>query len=179
MDIQKMVDERVEKLRAQMMKTTSSITDEADFHSSSETLFVGPPPNNDISAWNDVPLASPTPRSRIDLTELGDLVDASLVEVAERILSITERIADDYARIEKDILNSRLVVLQSAEEVLDIAISLRRKTKNIISSSDRVNVERPLRVYSGSPVIAGHDGEIQDRRVSMHELGVASLFRKT
>ncbi len=174
-----MVDERVEKLRTQMMKATSSISDEADFSSSSERFLASPSPSNNLSAWDDIPLAGTPPRPGIDLTKLEELVDASLVEVAERILSITERIADDYARIEKDILNSRLVVLQSAEEVLDIAISLRRKTKNIISSSDSVSTERPLRIYSGSSVIAGHDGEIQDRRVSMHELGVASLFRKT
>lgn len=151
MDIQKMVDERIRELLAQGDKTSLS-------------------PNYQDEVSNE------------DLLDLGDLIDAAMIEVAERVLAISDRVAGDYARMEKDILDSRLAVLQSAEAVLDIAVSLRRKAKALTSiSADTIRM-RSHEDDELSLVRAVRDlGEsaLQDGRASMHDHGVASLFRRT
>ncbi|MHB9112454.1 MAG: hypothetical protein ACYC4D_07475 [Thermoleophilia bacterium] len=151
MDIQKLVDERIEELLAR--KNTSYPT----------------PENHDEV-------------SRDDLSDLGDVIDEAMMEVAERVLAISDRVAGDFARMEKDILDSRLMVLQSAEAVLDIAVSLRRRAKALTSASVNAARRRPLKDDELYLVEAVRDLEnscLQDGRASMHDHGVASLFRRT
>ncbi|MHB9053233.1 MAG: hypothetical protein ACYC5F_04500 [Thermoleophilia bacterium] len=169
MDIQKMVDERLEELRTQTIRISRPFgnDEEPDLREFSENRT---PPD---------PLA----QSREELSKLGDLMDSSLAEVAERVLDITDRVAGDYARMEKDILDSRLALLQSAEAVLDIAITLRRKARSMISASSEGQVGlrshvRPEYDEDYRYRYSLHEG-LNEGRVSMHDQGVASLFRRT
>jgi len=155
MDIQKMVDERIEELLA--MRGISSL----------------PPEKIDEGVRAD--------RTTEDLSDLGAVIDEAMMEVAERVLAISDRVAGDFARMEKDILDSRLAVLQSAEAVLDIAVSLRRKAKALTSASASAARHRSLRDEELHLVETVRDLEdsLQDGRASMHDHGVASLFRRT
>lgn len=151
MDIQKLVDERIEELLARKN------------------------------------MSSPTPEirhevSRDDLSDLGDVIDEAMMDVAERVLAISDRVAGDFARMEKDILDSRLAVLQSAEAVLDIAVSLRRRAKALTADSMDSERRKPHRdedLHLVEAVRDLEDSNVQDGRASMHDHGVASLFRRT
>ncbi|MCL4473493.1 MAG: hypothetical protein M1539_05290 [Actinobacteria bacterium] len=169
MDIQKMVDERLEELRTQTIRISRPFSNG------------GEPQIREFSA-GEMPPDSFT-RSREEFLKLEDLMDSSLTEVAERVLEITDRVAGDYARMEKDILDSRLALLQSAEAVLDIAISLRRKARSMIKAGGNTqtairNHVRPTYDDEYRESYDLHEG-LNDGRVSMHEQGVASLFRRT
>jgi|SRR5665811_53365 len=151
MDIQRMVDERIGELLAQ--GENSSLT---------------PKYQDEIT--------------RGDLSELGDAIDTTMMEVAERVLAISDRLAGDYARMEKEFLDSRLAVLQSAEAVLDIAVSLRRKAKALTSITDNGTLQRSLADDDLHLVGTVRDLDercLYDGRASMHDNGVASLFRRT
>lgn len=151
MDIQRMIDERIVELLAQSKK--SSLT----------------PKHHDETTSGD-------------LSELGVVIDSAMTEVAERVLAISDRLAGDYERMEKEFLDSRLAVLQSAEAVLDIAVSLRRKAKALTSVSENGIRRRPNGGDDLHLVTAVRDLEercLQDGRASMHDNGVASLFRRT
>lgn len=151
MDIQKMVDERIEELLARKN-------------------FSYPAPDNHDEVYNE------------ELSDLGDIIEEAMMEVAERVLAISDRVAGDFARMEKDILDSRLAVLQSAEAVLDIAVSLRRKAKALTSASAKPARERTVRDDELHLVDDVYELEalgLQDGRASMHDHGVASLFRRT
>jgi hypothetical protein len=152
MDIQKMVDERIEQLIAQSERSSHA-------------------PRHQEAI------------SRDDLSDLGNIIDAAMMEVAERVLAISDRVAGDFARMEKDILDSRLAVLQSAEGVLDIAVSLRRKARALTSASVTAKRQQPCDEEDELHLLrAVHDLEdtpLQDGRASMHDHGVASLFRRT
>lgn len=169
MDIQKMVDERLEELRTQTIRISRP------FINDGELQFRG-------FSTGDMPQDSFT-QSRNELLKLGDLMDSSLTEVAERVLEITDRVAGDYARMEKDILDSRLALLQSAEAVLDIAITLRRKARSMIRAGNNTHTSirdhvRPMYDEEYRESYDLHEG-LNDGRVSMHDQGVASLFRRT
>ena len=155
MDIQRLVDERIEELLAR--KSISSLPPEK----------IGEVVRDD--------------RAADDLSDLGAEIDEAMMEVAERVLAISDRVAGDFARMEKDILDSRLAVLQSAEAVLDIAVSLKRKAKALTSASASVARQRSLKDEELHLVETVRDLEdsLQDGRASMHDHGVASLFRRT
>jgi len=151
MDIQEMVDRRIEELLAQGERAhcPQKLTDEI---------------------------------SRKDLSDLGDVIDTAMMEVAERVLAISDRVAGEYARMEKDILDSRLAVLQSAEAVLDIAVSLRRRVKSLTSAPATTSRQHELKedeLHLVRAVRNLQDSCLQDGRASMHDHGVASLFRRT
>jgi len=186
MDIQKMVDDRIEELRTQMIRISSTLETGEEPNLSSAKHFPDHRGRDAASTGWDLSQITSRQESQFEpggLKELEELMDSSLVEVAERILAITGQVAGDYARMEKDILDSRLAVLQGAEAVLDIAISLRRKARSLSISSSKVrqissrNNDRhqPFRDADA----AGGSRCAQDGRASMHEQGVASLFKKT
>lgn len=155
MDIQRLVDERIEELLAR--KSISSLPSE----------------EIDEGVRDD--------RAADDLSDLGALMDEAMMEVAERVLAISDRVAGDFARMEKDILDSRLAVLQSAEAILDIAVSLRRKAKALTfasasSARQRSVKDEELRLVEN---VRDLEDSLQDGRASMHDHGVASLFRRT
>ncbi|MDO8736207.1 MAG: hypothetical protein Q7K29_03890 [Thermoleophilia bacterium] len=151
MDIQEMVDRRIEELLAQ-----------------GERSCLPPKKQEEIS--------------RDDLSDLGNVIDAAMMEIAERVLSISDRVAGEYARMEKDILDSRLAVLQSAEAVLDIAVSLRRQVKTLTTASINTGRQKTLKddeLHLVRAVRDLQDSFLQDGRASMHDHGVASLFKRT
>ena len=185
MDIQKMVDDRMEELRFRKMRAASPLLiEERILATKDSSRHERRRDDNRSSGYDSTSSESPS-RQTQELSGLAKLVDGSLVEVAERVLAITERVAGDYSRMEKDILDSRLAVLQSAEEVLDIAITLRRKARRLLPSPlaemrdyRKVFNKDAHRVIDTAEDLAENDC-LHDRRASMHEQGVASLFRKT
>jgi hypothetical protein len=188
MDLQKMVDERIEKLRTQKIIISTPVTnevtsDEPELCDLSNKSFKYDNCYDDkIPVRRNLPNGEALPDPQLRLSELADLMDIALTEVAERILAISDRIAGDYARMEKDILNSRLAVLQGAEAVLDIAISMRRKARNIIFSAVAERDQGlPCTIARRNPATGDNREAVlmQDGRASMHDHGVASLFRKT
>ena len=137
MDIQKMVDDRIEELsfRKRNISATPVLTEVDDRFQAGDAG----PQQDRRRHGSEAPEYDTDRRPRLqrqhqEVPGLQELLDGSLTEVAERVLAITERVAGDYTRMEKDILDSRLALLQSAEEVLDIAISLRRKAKQLLSA---------------------------------------------
>ena len=197
MDIQRMVDERIRELRNQTIRISrpgsSSPKSERRYdlpglEAESPTIRSENPRSVCSRRFDDRFVDS-----RDELSSLAAMMDSSLTEVAERILSITDRVAGDYMRLEKDILDSRLALLQSAESVLDIAITLRRKAKAIIAAAVRTEASEPPAAGSNVRrnyvrpmpdddfIIADEERyhHIQEGRVSMHDQGVASLFRRT
>jgi len=170
MDIQKMVDDRLEELLARQPRAPRIFSAEDDFD-------VKPRHTRVIPVQDDFAAAPRNTRAR---KRRRDVMDLTLAEIAERILAVTEQLAGDYTRMEKDILDSRLTVLQSAEAVLDIAISLKRKAQILIDGEMIERTERRRYIADVAEVPEGvEDIDMQDGRVSMHDLGVASLFRRT
>ena len=175
MDIQKMVDERLEELRSQTIRISRPV-----YGDESLDLYESGISSAQTDPFRDCQEERDSFRSsREELSKLGALIDSSLTEVAERVLYITDRVAGDYTRMEKDILDSRLALLQSAEAVLDIAISLRRKARAMIPSpaQEREMGRRDhIRPWMDED---DRDRYVHEGRVSMHDQGVASLFRRT
>lgn len=117
--------------------------------------------------------------SQLDrLTEFGEIMDAALTQVAAEVLDVTERLAGDYTRLEKNILKSKLEALSAVESVLDTALFLRREARERLSQIEkglRREVEAPASWRESSREPAATEGS---QRASMHE-GVAALFRRT
>jgi hypothetical protein len=203
MNIQEMVNSRIEELRSQSEAVTSS-----GRRPSQEQPAYSPESYPVMSVEEDAPGAyyeepHPMPvRPRrdasasaglqpVDLPRFGEVIDSVLAEVADRVLEITEQMAGDYARLEQDILASRLAVLRSVESVLDIALSLRREARAFIQEADRAQRyprQRGAAVPTGlrrddsfepMPEFPGEGRTILQDRANMHDLGVASLFRRT
>ena len=183
MDIQRMVDERIEELRNETIRINRH-------EASSRRRDFDKAPS--IQPRESRHQREHSRNSRGDLSGITAMIESSLTEVAERVLAISDQVAGDYVRMEKDILDSRLALLQSAESVLDIAIILRRKARAMISSVPAEDVEshgygRGNRRFHVRP-LADEDFRVSDEeryrhiregRVSMHDHGVASLFRRT
>lgn len=164
MDIQAMVDARIESLRKQQARAASGHGRAGDYH--------------------DLDTSEQIDSEQAGLNELGELTERILMEIAGRVLEITEQVSGDYARLERDILNSRLEILQSAETVLDVALSLRRQAKSIIEGHTHGARHFPRENFAPVPV-SGHwtgmdrNPSRLEGRASMIENGVADLFRKT
>lgn len=111
-----------------------------------------------------------------DILEFGEIVDGTLSEISSRVLDITEQVSGDYARLEKELLKSRLDLLRSAEIVLDMALSLKKQTRLLMATSN----------ISGFRDADGEDSLMEMRRpqgridrASLYNDGVADLFRRT
>jgi hypothetical protein len=71
---------------------------------------------------------------RRDQMEFAAMVDDILAQISHNVLAISEQAARDYARLEQDLLQSRLMLLKSAEMVLDMALSLKKQARQFFSS---------------------------------------------
>lgn len=182
MNIQKMVDERVEKLRALQIEISPAGIAEAGEDRPFDNISSDRRRLNLPTEEQGIPTSGGDLSPTIEELEFGELIDAALTEVAERVLMISDQVAGDYARMEKDILNSRLSVLQSAEKVLDIAILLRRKASSLNRACQK---EMEFSAEYQDELQLSEIGQMDEgsfsngRRASMHEHGVASLFRRT
>lgn len=119
-----------------------------------------------------------------DPAEFSEFIDAALAEIAGRVLEITDQLARDYTRLERDTLKSRLAVLKSVEAVLDIVLSLRRKARSLSLASRYNSMDYPH--FEDLPPAAFNEGvsavdgwQPHDGRASMRGSGVAALFKKT
>lgn len=183
MDIQKMVDARINRLQNQaLMEERRSRTFSGDRAGGN-----GPGPSGFPERLRD-PGAG---RQRYGLIQ--DDIDAdhglaqtlsefdrSLERVAQKVLDVTESLAGDYARFENEILRSRLSVLQSAESVLDAAIMLRDCARRMSGTAHpERNLQDAERWQDESTQFEMGDLQYDGGRASMHRHGVAALFRKT
>lgn len=161
MDIQEMVDARLEQLRAQRQsKNTTPAT----------------APARDIEQIRDF---------RKELAKLSDLADTVFTVIAGQVLDVTERLSRDCARLEREVLHTRLMLLESAESVLDQALSLRRQIKKVIEGGlEEIQLAHS---NSGAPKAPGHLADLQPareparprKRANMMANGVSDLFRNT
>ncbi len=155
MDIQEMVDRRI-----------AEITSRAE-------------PENRTRGNESEREPGAAPVSQLDrLAEFGEIMDAALTQVAAEVLDVTERLAGDYTRLEKNILKSKLEALNAVESVLDTALFLRREARERLSQIEKglrreVEIPASRRESVREPVTP--EGS---QRASMHE-GVAALFRRT
>lgn len=178
MNIQEIVDRRIEELRAQALAEMDGIVanDPPDVHAGQSA--VRQPPGHSAAA----PAAPPPPLG----DDAGEFVDRALSRLATRILDISEQLADDYATLEKEMLKARLAALQSVETVLDIVLSIRREARDLSGREADMRLrERMMELHR--PGAAGYsttsitsDPEDYDAgRASMHDNGVAALFQRT
>ncbi|GBE57744.1 hypothetical protein BMS3Abin01_00665 [bacterium BMS3Abin01] len=189
MDIQELVENRIAELKARTAPPSSAEA-EPDMKpppgrrrtdaGAGERRPAEPdrPPEPSGEAVMREPAVVPS-EIRVDV---GDSIDEKLAEVSLRIMEITEKVSIDCNRMEQNLLRSRLEVLQSAEAVLDIAMSLRRQ----VAGMKRYDLQEP--VLSGGSGSSGMDTGLSrehdipgagDGRASMKEYGVANLFRRT
>ena len=75
---------------------------------------------------------------RPDQIEFAAMIDETLAQISNNILTISEQASRDYARLEQDLLQSRLMLLRSAEMVLDMALSLKKQARHFFSSGGTV-----------------------------------------
>ncbi len=211
MDIQEMIDSRIEALRAQQPDAITSRTppvppeelEAANFGRSFDSFGGEAGDGKPVAVhrqpaaayWNQVAPSqtrmSASQPTVMDLSRFGEEIDIAMTQIANQVLEITERLAADYARFEKEMLESRLAVLKTAESVLDVALSLRQESRKMMLAASRHS--QPARQFT-LPVESGRrEEEIADplteidaaehaminERASMHDRGVAALFRRT
>lgn len=196
MDLQRLVEQRIAELQA----LTGSIKDDSppDFHQersgSVATLSACEEDlldkdYRDMRPRRERPATRQT-RATTDVKQFCVMVDAALADVVGRIMEITERVTEDHARIEKDLLDLRLETLESAESVIDMALALREKARRMAAVTGNGGQASRTPGRRGFPVDSEEidskvSTAIRDRheelrsRASMHDVGVAALFRKT
>lgn len=197
MDIQELVESRIEELRS---RSTGAERDVYPAHGHDGIDGVTAPAEDLRPAVNRESYRGERPPA-IDRRDRGfdpegvprdfcELVDAALAEIANRVMEITEQVTEDHTRIERELLDSRLQVLQSAEVVMDMALRLRSRALELMAGMDQrasgMAASNQRAFTSGlekiSPVTfagAGQDRSGNGERASMHEIGVAALFKKT
>lgn len=158
MDIQEMVNARIAELRNQSLATNPPISQA---------------PASDRSGRDYVE----------ELAELSGRMDNDLSEIAGRVLEITERVSDDFARLEKDLLDSRLAMLQHVESLLDMTLALKKQAAKVIGEAvaGAGQVGQGINMLFEQRRLGGveQDASYIASRASMINHGVADLFRKT
>ena len=126
--------------------------------------------------------AATGPAAPQELAQFAEIVDAALAGMAGRMLEMTEQLAGDCARLEKNILKARLDTLQTVESVMDIAISLRRearaKLETIGDELRRQTLVMAAAEQAGLAAASDSRDDGNGSRASMHE-GMAALFKRT
>jgi len=153
MDIQELVDARIRELSREHHGAV------APMHSPREV--------------NELPRAG----RRDALAEFGEIVEITLNEISSRVLEISEQVSGDYSRLEKELLQSRLDLLHSAELVIDMALSLKKQAGQLLVSNDAPGAFNERDGY-GLRSPRGHSRE-RIGRASLYNDGVADLFRRT
>lgn len=191
MDLQELVDRRITELRLQSEPNPPT----AAFRGSA-------PPRLAPGEREDMPGAAPAglapqrryadreagataatgPAAPQELAQFAEIVDAALAGMAGRMLEMTEQLAGDCARLEKNILKARLDTLQTVESVMDIAISLRRearaKLETIGDELRRQTLVMAAAEQAGLAAASDSRDDGNGSRASMHE-GMAALFKRT
>ncbi|MHB1003918.1 MAG: hypothetical protein ACYC1B_08880 [Thermoleophilia bacterium] len=119
-----------------------------------------------------------------------EMIDAALVDIAGRVMDIAENMTEHNARLEKELMDARLEALESAESVMDMTLSIRRKARGFIAAGhpgfpagqepDKKDFAKKCeKVDAVLSAVADSRQPEAGARVSMHEVGVAALFRKT
>lgn len=194
MDLQELVERRIAELQGQPV---SVLEDEfAEEEPGDDGIMVDfEDPGMDIRDQRPVRKRRSTDRDQhkdkgANITHFCEVVDAALVEVAGRVMEIAERITEDHARLEKQLLELRLETLENAESVMDMALNVRKKARRLIadntresrpsSTADRRGFAVDSEKIDAKPT-AGPVERLVDssERASMHDVGVAALFRKT
>lgn len=182
MNIQEMVDRRIEELRAQALADVDrAVTGEMAGSPLEDSAACHPGGNGD-----GAPAAAPSMPPASPGDDAGDFVDRALSRLATRILDISEQLADDYASLEKEMLKARLAALQSVETVLDIVLSIRREARDLSGREadmrlreKMMELRRPGAAGFSTTSITTDFADLEGGRASMHDNGVAALFQRT
>ena len=121
-----------------------------------------------------------------ELAHFAEIVDAALAGMAGRMLEMTEQLAGDYARLEKNILKARLETLQTVESVMDIAVSLRREARvRLEEIAGQLRRQTAAAMVTSPPEESMPPAHAYDEARldgnggrTMHE-GMAALFKRT
>lgn len=194
MDIQELVDRRIAELQGEQVTVTDEYEYDVD-NDSSRSVNQPARDEFDLDLRDERPLrkrrrSTDGPYSGGDINRFCEVVDAALVEVAGRVMEIAERVTEDHARLEKELLDLRLETLENAESVLDMALSVRKRARRMIAENTGEKVQSVNEVRRGFtleseglgskiPAVPGDRQRAARARASMHDVGVASLFRKT
>lgn len=182
MNIQEMVDRRIEELRAQALADV----DRAVAGEMAGSPLEDPAACHPGGGGDGVPAAAPAMSPAGPGDDAGDFVDRALSRLATRILDISEQLADDYASLEKEMLKARLAALQSVETVLDIVLSIRREARDLSGREadmrlreKMMELRRPGAAGFSATSITTDIADLEGGRASMHDNGVAALFQRT
>ncbi len=197
MDLQELVDRRIAELRHQSEPRlrANSFPERSDRAESSSgydreqwqqrEALPSIPPQTRRGYESGAADASPLSTAPVaELSQFAELVDASLAGMAGRMLEMTEQLAGDYARLEKNILRARLETLQTVESIMDIALGLRREARVRIDAIAGELRRQPAAAVEPAPrppvtgdAVGENPGGIGGYG-SMHE-GMAALFKRT
>lgn len=152
MDIQDMVDARIRKLSGQALSIDAVLQTHKD------KSPAGIIPDKEILKYSET-------------------VDSTLSEISRRVLDITEQVSGDYGRLEKELLKSRLDLLRSAEMVLDMALSLKKRSRMLVTTPRDASRQNAGGEW---PLMAVEQAQGGNGRASLYNNdGVADLFRRT
>ncbi|RJQ43225.1 MAG: hypothetical protein C4534_08515 [Gaiellales bacterium] len=176
MDLQSYVDQRIEKLEsgAEPTREDCGVPD----------ISIRCSAGNEAS--QDAEAAGFDPQQ--NLGDFCEMVDAALAEIASRVMEIAEQVAGDNAKLEQELMDSRLAALESAESVMDMALSVRKKTRMFVANASLPVSHDDESGKRGIPAGCEINDSMKTRalvntangassRASMHEVGVAALFR--
>lgn len=194
MDLQSYVEQRIRELESGQTPATVDRRDRRRLKREKSLSAIEASGVAGCGVGNDESKAGEHRRRRFDpgnnLEDFCEMIDAALVEIAGRVMEIAEGVTEDNARLEKELMDSRLTALESAESVMDMALSIRKKARQIMTDNGSSVSSLPNpgkrgftadceKVVSAAPTTADENRPEAGERASMHAVGVAALFRKT
>jgi hypothetical protein len=194
MDLQRLVDKRIAELQSRSVEAKGDHEPEDPVASVGVIGPSSPLAEEDFRDRRVRSTDKPIIRTeRFDpdnsIANFCEIVDAALVEVAGRVMEIAERITEDHSRLEKDLLDLRLETLESVESVMDMALGIRKKARKLIEDTNDSSIAAPKLIrrefaveYEQIDATPSDDDRGRGgigARASMHDVGVAALFKKT
>ena len=193
MDLQSYVDRRIEELESKQAGSDADrcerrrIDDYASRTQSGGANGREKPVLADNASERDNPELFD---SGVNKEDICIMFDAALAEIARRVMEIADKVTEDNARIEEELMSSRLTALENAESIIDMALRIRSKTRNMMSNkppavstrAETGKMNNSATCERAESTTAGNKAERTYRsstRASMHDIGLAALFRKT
>lgn len=194
MDLQSFIDQRIEELESSEahggQQSPEERSSRRDRPMASSSPLVDDGGGRDLTEAPHGERVSARFDPHANVSDFCVMVDAALVEIAGRVMEIAERVTDDNARLEKELMDSRLAALENAESVMDMALGIRKKAHNMMADRRRpvsAGEEPGKRGFSAycevkDPARAEKPKDRNEEtgtRANMHASGVADLFRGT
>jgi hypothetical protein len=198
MDLQELVEKRIAELKSRSVAGIDSDPESEQLSSSGSFRNARDPERDSKVDYRDRRARRPRKSAAVvkpldrdqSVIEFCEIVDAALVEVAGNVMEIAERVTEDHTRLEKELLDLRLETLEGAESVMDMALSIRKRAQRLLDESrdDFAAAQEFCRreftvdceeISSPSTSEPEYGMTGSGSRASMHDVGVAALFRKT